>query len=49
MDIFTNKVEKDVLVYDRKVNGSTKLILDLYLIKILDTSVKPFFPCKIQK
>jgi len=48
MDIFTNKVEKNVLVYDRRVNGSTKLILDLYLIKILDTSVKPFFRVKFR-
>jgi len=26
-------------------NGPTKLILNLYLVKFLDTSAKLFFPC----
>jgi len=28
-------------------NGPTKLFSDLYLVKLLDASTKPFFPCKL--
>jgi len=34
-----------ILEFSHNYDGPTKLFLDLYLPKFLDTSAKSFFPC----